>query len=88
VFGFVRLIIRNIYESIVSSVNSSETIPLSITLSSIEDEDGNLIGVSEIAKDISKIKEAEVELQNQIKFLKDLSFFCGFFGEVVSKMLP
>jgi PAS domain S-box-containing protein len=53
-------------------------VPLSITLSSIEDEDGNLIGVSEIAKDISKIKEAEVELQNQIKFLKDLSFINSF----------
>lgn len=31
-------------------------VPLFITLSSIEDEDGNLLGISEIARDISRIK--------------------------------
>ncbi len=62
-------------------------VPLSITLSSIEDEDGNLIGVSEIGKDISKIKEAEIELQNQIKFLKELSFISSFeIKQEVSKL--
>jgi PAS domain S-box-containing protein len=63
------------------------TVPLLITLSSIEDEEGKLIGISEIARDISSIKEAEIELQRQIKFLKDLSFISSFeIKQEVSKL--
>ncbi|MFY8020329.1 MAG: PAS domain S-box protein [Bacteroidia bacterium] len=53
-------------------------VPLSITISSIEDENGNRIGVSEIARDISKELEAEEQLQKQIQFLKDISFINSF----------
>ncbi|MFY8109845.1 MAG: PAS domain S-box protein [Bacteroidia bacterium] len=55
-----------------------KTVPLLITLSSIEDEEGKIIGISEIARDISGIKESELELQKQIEFLKELSFINSF----------
>ena len=53
-------------------------VPLSLTVSSIEDANGNRIGVSEVAKDTSQIIEAENKLQEQIKFLKEISFINSF----------
>lgn len=48
---------------------SEKVIPISVTISPIKDEQGNVIGASAIARDISRLKQMEWERQELIKTL-------------------
>ncbi|GAA4920983.1 PAS domain S-box protein [Mucilaginibacter defluvii] len=50
-------------------------IPLSLTISPVKDTSGNIIGASKIARDISKQKQAEQQLQHYARNLEILNSF-------------
>jgi len=58
-------------------------VPISLTISPIADESGNIIGASKIARDISKQKEYEDELQRYTKKVETLNTI----GKLVSESL-
>lgn len=58
-------------------------IPISITISPVMDDDGNIIGASKIARDISKQKEYEEALQRYTKKVETLNTI----GKLISESL-
>ncbi|HTK19826.1 MAG TPA: PAS domain S-box protein [Mucilaginibacter sp.] len=70
------------FETIRLAKDGSE-IPISITISPVMDENGNIIGASKIARDISKQKEYENELQRYTQKVETLNTI----GKLVSESL-
>ena len=51
---------------------SGTKISISITISPVKDKEGNIIGASKIARDITRQKEAEAQLQAHMEHLEDM----------------
>lgn len=62
---------------------SGREVPISLTISPIMDENGNIIGASKIARDISKQKEYEDQLQRYTQKIETLNTI----GKLISESL-
>jgi len=62
---------------------SGKEVPISLTISPVTDEDGNIIGASKIARDISKQKEYEDQLQRYTQKIETLNAV----GKLISESL-
>jgi PAS domain S-box-containing protein len=57
--------------------SDGERIPVSLTISPIKDESGNVIGASKIARDITETKRAESERQKFVTLIENSTDFIG-----------